>query len=221
MKKLHRNEEGVAIVEATILLPFCMIMVIALYYAAIFMCQKANLQANLQNTLIYYKNTYSDSYVTVDDELSYTTNENTIAGVGSGYSEPTYLFPYRLLFMKSVDRDAFGKFFRKMSGYMFFDDGSNVDVTVKKTNYVIYKSITATATQEVSPAISFDMIGIDNTLTIKASGTVVISDGDEFIRDVDFAIDILEDTKLGDIAKDAVGKVNEFYNDFKTKFNIN
>lgn len=92
MRTLHKNEDGFAIVEATILLPFCMIIVIALYYAAIFMCQKANLQANLQNTLIYYKNTYSDSYVTVP----YTTDENTIAIWESSYSTPEYLFPYRL-----------------------------------------------------------------------------------------------------------------------------
>lgn len=58
-------------------------------------------------------------------------------------------------------------------------------------------------------------------MVIEASGTVVVSDGDEFIRDVDFAIDIIEDTKLGELAQNAVGKVTEFYNSFKDKFNIN
>ena len=55
MGKWIKNEKGLAVVEATLLLPFCFIMIIALYYAAIFMCQKANLQANVQNALIYYK----------------------------------------------------------------------------------------------------------------------------------------------------------------------
>ena len=55
MYKLWKEQDGLAIVEATILLPFCFIMVIAIYYASIFMCQKANLQANLQTALIYYK----------------------------------------------------------------------------------------------------------------------------------------------------------------------
>ncbi|MCD7836228.1 MAG: hypothetical protein LUG83_06210 [Lachnospiraceae bacterium] len=216
MRTLHKNEDGFAIVEATILLPFCMIIVIALYYAAIFMCQKANLQANLQNTLIYYKNTYSDSYVTVP----YTTDENTIAIWESSYSTPEYLFPYRLFFMK-LDSGEFENFFRDMCGYMFFDDGSNIEVIVYKKNYVIYKSVSATAKQSVKPAISLEMIGIDGNMVIEASGTVVVSDGDEFIRDVDFAIDIIEDTKLGELAQNAVGKVTEFYNSFKDKFNIN
>ena len=40
MEKLIKNEKGLAVVEATLLLPFCFIMIIALYYVAIFMCQK-------------------------------------------------------------------------------------------------------------------------------------------------------------------------------------
>lgn len=55
MRQLIKSEKGTAIVEATMLLPFCILMVLALYYASIFVCQKANLQANVENALIYYK----------------------------------------------------------------------------------------------------------------------------------------------------------------------
>ncbi|MBR1702574.1 MAG: hypothetical protein IJ716_11535 [Lachnospiraceae bacterium] len=219
MKQMRKNEDGLAIVEATILLPFCMIMVIALFYAAIFLCQKANLQANLQNTLIYYKNTYSDSYVTVEKDMKYTVNDTNIAGTGSGYSDPKYLFPYRFFFM-SFNKDEFSTFFKDMCGYMFFDDGSNVEVTVDKHNYVVYKSIEAKATQTIVPAINLAMVGGTNEMIIEVTGTAVVSDGDEFIRDVDFAIDIIEDTKVGEWAKEAVGKVTEFYNSFKEKLHI-
>ena len=219
MKQIHKNEDGLAIVEATILLPFCMVMVIALFYAAIFMCQKANLQANLQNTLIYYKNTYSDSYVTVEKDMKYTVNDTNIAGTGSGYSNPKYLFPYRFFSMK-FNSSEFITFFKDMCGYMFFDDGSNITVTVDSTNYVVYKSIEAKATQTIKPAINLAMVGGSNEMVIEVSGIAVISDGDEFVRDVDFAIDILEDTKVGEWAREAVDKVREFYNNFKEKLHI-
>ena len=219
MKRLHKSEEGLAIVEATILLPFCMVIVIALFYAAIFLCQKANLQANLQNTLIYYKNTYSDSYVTVEKDMKYTVNDTNIAGTGSGYSDPKYLFPYRFFFMK-FNSDEFSTFFKDMCGYMFFDDGSNVMVTVDKHNYVVYKSIEAKATQTIVPAINLAMVGGTNEMVIEVTGTAVVSDGDEFIRDVDFAIDIIEDTELGEWAREVVDKVTEFYNSFKDKLHI-
>lgn len=74
MKQLIKSEIGTAIIEATMLLPFCILMVIALYYAAIFVCQKANLQANVENTLIYYKNVYSDTYVKASAEMAYQQN---------------------------------------------------------------------------------------------------------------------------------------------------
>ena len=51
MAGLLNGEKGLAVVEATLLLPFCFLMIFALYYAAIFLCQKANLQANLENAL--------------------------------------------------------------------------------------------------------------------------------------------------------------------------
>ena len=36
MRQLIKSEKGTAIVEATMLLPFCILMVLALYYASIF-----------------------------------------------------------------------------------------------------------------------------------------------------------------------------------------
>ena len=81
MEKLIKNEKGLAVVEATLLLPFCFIMIIALYYVAIFMCQKANLQANVQNALIYYKNTDSDNFVTASSGMADGKAEGTITAV--------------------------------------------------------------------------------------------------------------------------------------------
>lgn len=220
MREFCKDEVGLAIVEATMLLPICMIMVIALYYAAIFMCQKANLQANLQNALIYYKNVESDTYVEAFDEMAYVSAGGMVSAAGSSYGEPAYLFPYRFFGM-SFEASSFQSFFRSMCGNMFFDDGSNVQLEAMETNYVIYKAITATATQTVKPAVSLAMVGVKDQMTISVTGTVVISDADEFIRDVDFAIDIIEDTAIGQAAGELVDKAVEFYNTFKEKFHIN
>ena len=137
MRKFHKDESGLAVVEATILLPFCMIMVIAIYYAAIFMCQKANLQANLQNALIYYKNVESDTYVTAGSQMGYGNSSGTVTASGSSYSTPQELFPYRFFGMK-FNKTEFESFFRSMCGYMFFDTGSNVSLTADKKNFIVY-----------------------------------------------------------------------------------
>ena len=111
MYKLWKEQDGLAIVEATILLPFCFIMVIAIYYASIFMCQKANLQANLQTALIYYKNAESDNYVEAKTNMSYSTTDGTIGAVGSSYGQPSLLFPYRFFGM-SFNSRKYEAFFR-------------------------------------------------------------------------------------------------------------
>lgn len=225
IRQFNNDEKGTAIVEATILLPFCIVIIIALFYAAIFLCQKANLQANLQNTLIYYKNTYSDNYIDTQDTIHYSKEGNTYSGEGSRFGEIKYLFPYRAfieLFQK-FDSSKFESFFRQMSGFMFFDDGSNITISPIDgnsylKNYLIYKTISAKATQVLTPAISLEMIGLDSTIKIEVSGTVVISDGDEMIREIDLAVDLLEDTKAGEAAAKAVAKVSELYTKFKNTF---
>ena len=218
--RFHEDNTGTTVVEATILLPFCLIMVISMYYAAIFMCQKANLQANLENTLIYYKNIHSDTYVLADTTIHYNKSDTgTIGAEGSDFEEPTIKNPYRFLTMK-FDGNDLNSFFHSMCGKMFFDTGDNIEFTSEAHNYVLYKTISATATQTVKPAISLGMLGVNDTLTISASATVVVTDGDDFIRNTDFVIDVVSDTALGNQISVIIDRTAQFYNNFKTALNI-
>jgi Flp pilus assembly pilin Flp len=219
MKAFIKNENGLAIIEATFLLPFCTIMIVALFYAAIFMCQKANLQANVQNALIYYKNVDSDNYVQAKANMSYSSDNGTVGAVGSSYGTPQYKFPYRFLSMP-FDSEGFKSFFKSMSKHMFFDNGSNVSIEVEKKNYVIYKTITATAHQTVSPAINIAMVGGSNSLDIYVTGSVVVTDSDDFIRNIDYVLDVVNQTSFGQKVSEFVDKGIEYYNKFKQKFNV-
>lgn len=214
-----KEEKGTAIVEATLLLPFCMIMIIALFYAAIFMCQKANLQANVQNALVYYKNINTDTYIEAKSSMDFGGGTGTIEAAGSQYGEPGYRFPYRFLTMK-LDKSPFESFFRSMYKYMFFDDGGNIEFKPEMINYIIYKEISVTATQTVKPAINLAMVGAGNEIEIVVTGKAVVSDGDDFIRNIDFAVDIFNQTSLGKKAKELVESAKGFYDKFKQKFNI-
>lgn len=220
MRKIQKNQNGLAVIEATLLLPFCMIMVLSLYYAAIFLCQRANMQANVENALTYYKNIDSDTYVEASSDMVYSYEASDVGAVGSSYGTPKYLFPYR--FLKSeFNSGKFNSFFRSMCGEMFFDDGSNVKLTAKAHNYVVYKTITATATQTVKPAINLEMIGVPNEMVISATGTAVVTNGDDLIRNVDFAIDVISQTAVGQKAAEFVDKAWGYYGKFKEKFGVN
>lgn len=219
MRRFRKEENGNAIVEATILLPFCTIVVIALFYASLFMCQKVNLQTNVQNALLYYKNVDSDTNVIAKANMDYSSSDGTIGGVGSSYGGAGYFFPYRFLGMK-FNSSELESFFRSMSKHMFFDDGSNVTFQTKKTNYIVYKTISATATQTITPAVSLEMVGGPKNITISAKGTVVINNGDDFVRNTDFAVDIFRRSELGKKATELVEKAVDYYGKFKEKFGI-
>ncbi|MCM1467080.1 MAG: hypothetical protein NC086_02950 [Alistipes sp.] len=218
MSRFIKSENGHVIVEATILMPFCIITVIAMYYASIFLCQKAILQTNLENALVYYKNVESDTFVEAKANMEFAMTDDTVSAVGSSFSNDlNYLFPYRF-FMMQTKNDEVEQFIRSMCKNMFFDDknGSSVQIEVKTGNYIVYKTISATVTQTVAPAISLSNVGLPNELLIEVSGMAVVSDGDEMIRNVDFVIDITQDTKLGKKAAEIVEKGVEFYNKFKS-----
>lgn len=222
MKELLKSKKGDSIVEATIMLPFCTIMIVAMYFAAIYVCQKANLQANLNNTLIYYKNFYSDTFVTKPDGISFSESDgkDVFSGIYK-YDNSQYKNPYRFISMEKPGSD-FESYFKTMCGHMFFEspDGENITVKVSTTNYVVYQALTVDVNQSFSPAINLGMVGVDNNMDINISGTVVISDGDDFIRNVDFVIDMVENTKLGKSAKELVGKAKDLYDKFKDKFGV-
>lgn len=219
MKRFSKNESGLAIVEATFLLPICFLIIIALYYASIFLCQKANLQANLQTALIYYKNVESDTFVEAKATMDFTNVEGVVAGQAGNYGDTELLFPYRFFGMK-FRQDSFADLFRDISGYMFFDTGDNVKLEMHAQNLVIYKKLQATAEQEVSPAISLKLVGVPDKTVISATAEVAVSDADEFIRNTDLAVDIINQTPVGDALQKCKDAIANVYKNFKEKLNV-
>lgn len=221
MKEENYSEQGHTIVEATIVYPITMILFFVLLYGALFVCQRANLQANLEDALIYYKNVETDTYVTAGKEISFEVDGNTVSASGGQYGPTEKLDPYRHIFSsvmrKGMNETDFKSFFLSSYKNMFFDDGNNILVTIKENDYLIYKKITATATQKLSSPINIASVGETNTLDINAEATVVVMDGDSMIRDVDFAKDLISQTTLGQKAAELVDKAVGFYNKIKEK----
>lgn len=60
----RKKEKGHIAVEAIVILPIAVLSTLLLLYLALFLFQRASLQAALETTLVYYKNTVTDTYVT-------------------------------------------------------------------------------------------------------------------------------------------------------------
>lgn len=217
MRKFRKGEQGTAMVEATLMLPFCMIMIVGVLYAALYLCQKANIQSNLETALLYYKVAESDTYVEARTQMEY--DGSGLEAVGSNYGTVRYLNPYRFFFMKFKESD-YKSFFRSICGHMFFDAGENVSITAQRHNYVFYKTIEATATQTVKPPVNLSWVGGPEKMVIEVTGEIVINDGDDFIRNVDFAIDMLADTKMGSFIQGIGERAKDIYGKFKEVLHV-
>lgn len=220
-----KNEQGHTIVEATVIYPITIILFFVLLYAGLFICQRAILQSSLEDALIYYKNVSTDTYVSVDKKISFTTDGETITAVGNTYENAKKLDPYRQIFSavasafgNGINQGDFKNFFVSSYNHLSFYKGDNINVTIKENNYVIYKRITATATQKMNTAVNIAMVGAENEISLTTTATIVVTDGDSMIRDVDFASDIVRQTKLGKKASELVDKAVDAYNKLKEKF---
>lgn len=223
---MRKDEQGDVIVEATIVFPVAILVFFALMYAALFVCQGAILQASLEDALIYYKHTNTDTYVSATSSMSFENSKDIIGASGNLYEKPKYLDPYRHIGSsirsavtgksQNINSRSFESFFKSVYGHMFFENGENIQITVSEQNFVIYRRVTVKAVQTVSSPVNLAFIGASNSMQISAEATVVVVDGDDLVRDIDFAAD----TKVGKIAVNTVGKLVEFYNRFKKRFGI-
>lgn len=218
----NRNQRGDVVVEATILLPIAILSVILLMYVSILLCQKAILQASLETCAVYFKNTLTDNFVTQTETLEeQTDNESGVTGhIGNRYKAEKPLNPYAKFFNtsgKKVDdiEKEFRPYFDSVKKSMVFDE--NVTLKIDYTNWILFREITLIAEQDVTLPIDFSMLGVDNKMHFAAKTRVAVVDNDELIRNMDYAVDIIEDTKLGTWWKNAGSKISEGYNKLKEK----
>lgn len=220
-KNSLKSECGLVVVEATIILPIAILSVILLLYLSLFLFQRANLQACLETTLVYYKNTLTDTYVTKNSSLEYVQSGNSTMANGNSYRIDGPLNPYRGLLGDGHsigDEGAFSEYFHSVAGNMIFDD--NLSLTIDYSNYVILKQLKVTATQTVKAPIDFSLIGVDNEYVISAAARVSVIDHEDMIRNVDYAIDLIEDTKLGEFARNFASKFSEAYGKMRDKLGL-
>lgn len=225
MQKRNRSQSGEVVVEATIILPIAILCVILLLYISIFICQKAMLQAALETSVVYFKNTLTDNFVEQSDTLALSSEEDVVRAVGNQYTTPEPLNPYDKfsVFNKKVSDDGFGDYFDSVAGNLLFRDDLNDDpnddlkLTIDYSNYILFKEISVTARQQLSFPIDFSIIGVDGTVDLSATAQVAVVDHDELIRNIDFAADAIRDTKIGDAVKKLKSNVTGLYGKLKEK----
>lgn len=210
-KKKKSKELGSVEVEATFIFPIMILCILLLLYLSLFLFQRANLQATLETALLYYKNTLTDTYVTRNDEMQYTMSEGAYIGYANSYAADEPLNPYRWVKIEEdeaedkeygAEEEATGNFetyFMSVAKNMLYDD--NMTISFDYTNYLLLKEIIVTVEQVVEIPVNLEILGVDNTYVISATARMVAVDHDDTIRNIDYVIDIVEDTAVGNFFK--------------------
>lgn len=212
----RKKEKGHIAVEAIVILPIAVLSTLLLLYLALFLFQRASLQAALETTLVYYKNTVTDTYVTKNAEMEYTEGSDYQVGAGNSYSASHPLSPYRGMFGDGNHLNSqkdFEKYFKSTAERILYRN--DLSLTINYSNYVLLKQFEATAAQTVSSPLDFSILGIDNKYQISATARVAVVDHDSLIRNGDYAISLVKDTKLGEMARNFAGKISAAYSKLK------
>lgn len=210
---LYKGEQGAVEVEATIILPLAIMSIVFLLYLSLFLFQRANLQAALETSIVYYKNSVTDTYISRNSEVVYSVADDNAIGAGNSYEVTGPLNPYRGMFGDSGNlgsQEAFETYFYSVAGNMLFND--NISLTIAYSNNLIADEFEVTAVQTVAFPMDLSLLGVGKEYELTATARVAVVDHDMLIRNADFAIDLLKDTKIGEYAQLIAEKVTAAYN---------
>lgn len=226
MKDNRKKEGGYVIVEATIVYPIAFLIFFLVFYAALFLYHRANLQASIENALIYYKSQLADNYIEVNQNgIEIGENE---ARLGNRLNTDDIKFknPYdrEIKFFKdgynSITKNSedltmdFKKFLEGSYGIVLDD------LEAKLNNFYIFQELKVKAVKKMNTGINLAFIGATDSIDIKVEAKVVLVDGDNIVRDVDFLAYLIRDTKIAEGIKSFKGKIVDGYEKIKSKIGI-
>lgn len=211
--RIKHDTRGYAVVEATILFPIMIMIFAALVLLSAYLPQKMLLQEAAQFTATAIATEAGDTYVAFDhngkrikkDSLPnvYIEALNGLTGHNVG-----------------VASDKAEQIAGHIARSAVIPSSAAVQAEVTVKNYVIYKEISVVLTQEITIPVNLSFIGFPKTIKLEQQATAVVQNGDEFVRNIDIAKDMIKwlDNKYGisqslreSGALDKIGDVCQFF----------
>ncbi|MGN0638483.1 MAG: TadE/TadG family type IV pilus assembly protein [Huintestinicola sp.] len=227
MKELIKSESGVfLIVEAAIIYPIMLVMIMTLLFISMMLTMKANMQSALETALMYYRTELTDSYIGFGDlagnDVRNTQYTNAEAPEASGSFTNIYAECIEELAAKP-DKAKFEQMFFNNYRFLNFSSGeegsvfhnTRIEIDFQSTaNFIIYRELKATATQTIKLPFIKGFFGLDNSIKLKADARIVVSDSVSVMRITDvvdyFMIKTGLDQKIDSIFGSSVDKFLNF-----------
>lgn len=191
LKRFINDINGDAIVEATILFPIMIMIFAALVLLAMYLPQRTILQEAAQYTATALATQASDTYVAFDDDGNRIQKTPDIS---------VYVTLMNGILGNNLDvKDQAEQIAAHMAQNAILPVSSTVKADLDVINYLVYQKLTVTLTQTIPMPVDLSFIGFPTELVLVQSASAVVQNGDEFVRDIDIAKDMVEwlDKKIG------------------------
>ena len=211
-----KDTRGDAVVEATILFPIIFMIFAGLMLLAMYLPTRALLQRATQYTATALATERSDTWLRCDPatgEYYWLEHKEELSQVyGAAFGA-----------LKGNNRDeasAAKQLVEKMESEGLVKVSEGLDVKYGVLNYIVYKEIIVTATKTIKMPVDLSFVGLKNEIPITVSSTAVVQNGDEFVRNIDLAVDLVTDLAEKYGLDETFGKVGEFLNKFNELLGI-
>ena len=218
-----KDTRGDAVVEATILFPIIFMIFTGLMLLAMYLPTRALLQRATQYAATALATERSDTWLRCDpdtgeyywledkDELG--TAYNTVGGSVKCNNRDEAFAAEQLV--EKIEGKG-----RKKDSEDQKEDSEDLEVEYGVLNYIVYKEIIVTATKTIKMPVDLSFVGLKNEIPITVSSTAVVQNGDEFVRNIDLAVDLVSDLSEKYGLDKTFGKVGEFLNKFNKLLGI-
>ena len=191
-----KDECGDAVVEAAILFPIMIMIFAALVLLAMYLPARAALQRATQYAATAIATEQSETWLYFDEiSMSYEweTNKSKLKNV------------YVALFSGTENAASRGEeIATRIENRGIGSKAGVLEVQCHIFNRFVYKEIIVTAAREFTTPVNLSFISFPETITVTVTSTAVVVNGDEFVRNIDLAVEfvnyIIEKFGLTDIA---------------------
>lgn len=219
-----KKERGAVIVEAAIVFPVMFFILLFIIFIGNLFYEQARVDDIVMRYAIMGAQCSADPFL---DDM-YNSDGTAVPKNPSelklepyryvlGFSEGSSISEVENLLSRKIKEEI------NSGGIIFFDNSKAKYISTENgkicefKNHFLYSTFVVQVTYEIKIPISYMDASSPTLLKMKSRAEVPVSDTDEFVRNIDMAVDLIEDTKLGQTISGIFDKVNKFIKSFANK----
>lgn len=208
LKNFIKDTSGDAVVEATILFPVLIMIFAGLVLLSMYLPTRAVLQQATQYAATAIATEKSDTWIFFDEnnmEYYFEKDKSKLDNV--------YITLIKSILLND-DKQKSKTIVENIENSKISTTSGDLKIEFGIINYIIYKEIIVTATRTIPSVVNLSFVGFPKEIPITVTSTAVVQNGDEFVRNMDIAVDL---TKYID-DKYNISEVFRGVTDFLDKF---